>query len=267
MFEDKEWIKNIVNMRDEDEIVIPLYVQIYGKKYSLLELDTIKKRFSPSAFKIGYGTADALFMKNSFPTNRVRDFDVITVFMEYDSVNERQIRYMVFETGDVDVVEEDTLSKQIHTYFEVLFNNVQERVDAHFKALINTEFIPVIPKDPEPKKTETEDDMHMIDDSDDCDTDDDYLESDPLTELRREISEYSQDDEVEISSVDEDDIGDPTITSPIETNDSVYFDEITEYHGLVDGDNNPIELPAHGNPIIDIRDTDDEDYTTDFDIF
>ena len=89
MLENRDWIKNLVNMRDEDTIIIPLYIQIYGQKYSLLNLDEIKKRFSPSAFKIGYGTADAWFMKNSFPVNRINDFDLIDTFNEYDAKNGR----------------------------------------------------------------------------------------------------------------------------------------------------------------------------------
>ncbi len=125
-FDNKEWIMKIVNMRDEDQIIIPLYVQIYGKKYSLLELDQIKVRFVEATFKVGYGTADALFMPNSFPVNRVRDFDIINVFTEYDNVKDRTIRYMTFESGDVDVKEDNKLDEQIHMYFEALFNRQRD---------------------------------------------------------------------------------------------------------------------------------------------
>lgn len=228
MFNDREYIKKIVNMRDEDSIVIPLYVQIYGNKCSLLDLDTIKKRFSRSAFKVGYATADALFMNNSFPVNRIGEFDLVNTFTEYDESMERQIRYTVFEAGDVDVKENDKLSEEIHMYFECLFNNVRERVDAHFKSLIEQESVPLIPKHI-PVADENDEDIPYPSADDE---DDEYVEEDTLEDLRKEVAEYSQDDE------------DDYLSEGIEMGD-----------GQVD---------VLGNEVIEEYDT---DYSTDFDVF
>ena len=63
---DKETIIKIIKQRSDDEYVIPLYVKIYNKTYSILELDSIKD-FNQSSFKVGFGTASSMFMKNSFP--------------------------------------------------------------------------------------------------------------------------------------------------------------------------------------------------------
>lgn len=197
MFEDKDYIKNLVNQRDDDQIVIPLYIQIYGKKYSLLELKDVKVRFTEGAFKVGYGTADALFMPNSFPVKRINDFDVITVFTEYDNVKDRTIRYMVFESGNIDppadeyinfdTEENDKLSEQIRTYFEMLYNHTKNVVDEYFKSLIAEETVPIIPKE-EPKKEEPA-----------------VEGEDPLEALRKEVAEYSQDDDSEEESPFEED--------------------------------------------------------------
>lgn len=194
MFEDKDYIKNLVNQRDDDQIVIPLYVQIYGKKYSLLELKDVKVRFTEGAFKVGYGTADALFMPNSFPINRIRDFDVITVFTEYDDKKDRTIRYMVFESGNIDlpdVEEEDKLSEEICSYFDMLYTHVKDVVDDYFKSLIAEETVPIIPKE-EPKKEAPK-------------LNEETPEEDPLEALRKEVAEYSQDDDSEEESPFEDD--------------------------------------------------------------
>ena len=194
MFEDKDYIKNLVNQRDDDQIVIPLYVQIYGKKYSLLELKDVKVRFTEGAFKVGYGTADALFMPNSFPINRIRDFDVITVFTEYDDKKDRTIRYMVFESGNIDlpdVEEEDKLSEEICSYFDMLYTHVKDVVDDYFKSLIAEETVPIIPKE-EPKKEAPK-------------LNEKTPEEDPLEALRKEVAEYSQDDDSEEESPFEDD--------------------------------------------------------------
>ena len=194
MFEDKDYIKNLVNQRDDDQIVIPLYVQIYGKKYSLLELKDVKVRFTEGAFKVGYCTADALFMPNSFPINRIRDFDIITVFTEYDDKKDRTIRYMVFESGNIDlpdVEEKDKLSEEICSYFDMLYTHVKDVVDDYFKSLIAEETVPIIPKE-EPKKEAPK-------------LNEETPEEDPLEALRKEVAEYSQDDDSEEESPFEED--------------------------------------------------------------
>lgn len=136
---DKEKIMKLINMRDEDQIIIPLYVQIYGKRYSILELNDIKVRFTEGAFKIGYGTADALFMTNAFPIKRIHDFDIISVFTEYDDDTNRAIRYMVFESGNIDlpdVDENDKLSEEICACFDMLYVHTKGIVDKYIKNII-----------------------------------------------------------------------------------------------------------------------------------
>lgn len=261
MFEDKDYIKNIVGMRDDDAIVIPLYIQIYGQKYSLLELDTIKKRFSRSAFKVGYATADALFMNNSFPVNRIGEFDLVNTFTEYDESMERQIRYTVFESGDVDVKEDDKLGEEIHMYFECLFNNVRERVDAHFKSLIEQESVPLIPKQI-PVADENDEDIPYLSADDE---DDEYVEEDALEDLRKEVAEYSQDDDSEEESPFEDD--------PEEVDEEEASEVAFEF-----GDESEDEYPRVtgegilGQETVDFingegKYSDDNDYSTDFDVF
>lgn len=276
MFEDKDYIKNLVNQRDDDKIVIPLYVQIYGKKYSLLELKNVKVRFTESAFKVGYGTADALFMPNSFPVKRILDFDVITVFTEYDDKMDRTIRYMVFESGDLelpDAEEKDKLSEEIHGYFDMLYNHTKNVVDEYFKALIAEDTVPIIPKD-EPKKEES------------------VVEEDPLDELRKEIAEYSQDDEEspfeedpeeideeeasEVTFEFEDDSDDDTETVSgiiVETDRTgTEIRKATSVEFISQGETNDDYLSEgieFGNGQVDVlgNETNDEDYSTDFDVF
>lgn len=217
MFEDKDYIKNLVNQRDDDQIVIPLYVQIYGKKYSLLELKDVKVRFTEGAFKVGYCTADALFMPNSFPINRIRDFDIITVFTEYDDKKDRTIRYMVFESGNIDlpdVEEEDKLSEEICSCFDMLYTHVKDVVDEYFKSLIAEEDHPIIPKE-KPKKEgpkfneglrEYSGELSKYSSSWDPEfVNEETPEEDPLEALRKEVAEYSQDDDPEEESPFEED--------------------------------------------------------------
>jgi len=302
MFENKEYIKNIVSMRDNGEIVIPLYIQIYGQKYSLLELDTIKKRFSRSVFKIGFATADAFFMNNSFPVNRINEFNLINSFTEYDESMNRNIRYTVFESGDVDVKDNDKLGEEIHMYFDLLFNNVKERVDAYFKSLIEQETVPLIPRHI-PIADEKDDDIPYpsADDEDDEYYSEDKHEKeeipiqfgikgytgelsryssswdpkfvneetaeDPLDELRKEVEEYSQDEEDNNLLIVETDNTGTEITSATEATLDLPKDDYlseTEYPKVKYGS-------FIGNETVDFMNGEgkysDNDYPTDFDIY
>jgi hypothetical protein len=297
MLEDRTWVKNLINSRDDDEIIIPLYVQIYGKKYPLLKLDEIKKRFSPSAFKVGYGTADAWFMKNSFPVHRISEFDLVDTFSEYDSKNERNIRYTVFESGDVDTSEENKLNGEIHMYFDLLFNNVKERVDAYFRSLIESENVPIVPED-KPEKEEvplqvgikeytgelSEYSSSSIWDPKFVNEDD---EEDPLEELRKEVAEYSQDDEDDkLLIVETDNTGTEIVSATEATLDLPKDVEIGD--GLVDMFGNEVnddylseedgyprvtEGGIIGKETVDFINEEgkysdnNEDYSTDFDVF
>ena len=295
MLEDRTWVKNLINSRDDDEIIIPLYVQIYGKKYPLLKLDEIKKRFSPSAFKVGYGTADAWFMKNSFPVHRISEFDLVDTFSEYDSENERNIRYTVFESGDVDVSEENKLNEEIHMYFDLLFNNVKERVDAYFKSLIESENVPIVPED-KPKKEEVPmqvgikeyaGELSKYSSSWDPKFVNEDDKEDPLEELRREVEEYSQDDEDDkLLIVETDNTGTEIVSATEATLDLPKDVEIGD--GLVDMFGNEVnddylseedgyprvtEGGLIGKETVDFINgegkysDDNEDYSTDFDVY
>jgi len=336
MFENKEYIKNIVSMRDDGEIVIPLYIQIYGQKYSLLELDTIKKRFSRSVFKIGFATADAFFMNNSFPVNRINEFNLINSFTEYDESMNRNIRYTVFESGDVDVKDNDKLGEEIHMYFDLLFNNVKERVDAYFKSLIEQETVPLIPRHipiadendddiPYPSADDEDDEYvdeeeSIFEDDEDYDEeessevafefendyDDEYYSEDkhekeeipiqfgikgytgelsryssswdpkfvneetaedPLDELRKEVEEYSQDEEDNnLLIVETDNTGTEIVSATEATLDLPKDDYLseTEYPKVKYGS-------FIGNETVDFMNGEgkysDNDYPTDFDIY
>lgn len=257
MFDDKEWIKKLVNMRDEDQIVIPLYVQIYGKKYSLLELDTIKVRFSEGAFKIGYGTADGLFMPNSFPINRIRDFDVITVFTEYDNEKDRTLRYMVFECGNIDLPEEpDKLSEEIHGYFDMMYGHVKDVVNDYFKALIAEEEHPIIPKE-EPKKEEPIVDEEEEDEENDYL--DDYVEEDDEEESSEVAFEFEDDSDEDVETV-------PGLI--VETdNTGNEIKKATEVEFITQGNTEDDYLAELRQEVAEFQEEENEDYSTDFDIF
>ena len=257
MFEDKEWIKRMINMRNDNQIVIPLYIQIYGKKYSLLEMDKINKRFSESAFKIGYGTADGLFMNNSFPTEKANEFNIINSFSQYDNDKDVYIRYTVFESGMVED-DDNKLYEEINMWFNRLFNHVKDIVDSYFKSLISEENVPIIQK-AEPKKEDSKFNEGIREYSGELSNyssswnpefvNEETLEEDDIADNNNDILYASDNDNNDMDDVDNDSVFDDYEYNE----DDIYTDESSDVTMEFDDDDNDDSL--------------DEDFSTDFDIF
>lgn len=141
--ENHELITKLVNMRDDGEYVIPLYVQVYGKRYGILELDQITDRFTRNIFKVGFGVSNGLFVKDSFPPYELEYFNVVKSFICHDEETGADVCTSVIETGDVAMYMDrasDPLRGQISDYYNLLYDHVYKQVDQHIKSLITTDF-------------------------------------------------------------------------------------------------------------------------------
>lgn len=130
---DKELIKRIIDKRNDDEYVIPLYVKIYNNTYSLLELDSITD-YNPSSFKVGFGSSSSIFTKNSFITEYSFDFDIVNVFGIFSPSLNLNVLYNVFESTYVE--ECSDMHKQINYYVGLLEDRISKQVDIIKKELI-----------------------------------------------------------------------------------------------------------------------------------
>lgn len=131
-----ELIKRIICQRSDDEVVIPLYVKIYNDTYPILEIDNITQ-YNPTAFKIGFGTAHSMFMKNYFPPDRVREFDVVKSFDEFDNDSNCYVRYIVFESSYMnDDDNMGVISDQINNFMDILGKYISEKTEQHRKKML-----------------------------------------------------------------------------------------------------------------------------------
>lgn len=273
MINDKDKIKKIIDMREDDEIVIPLYVQINGKRYEILEMDKINVRFNPYTFNVGFGTSDSLFIKNSFPVNRISEFKLIEGFNVQDEDTLANIRYTIFESGYIDnVKDDDVLGNNINKYFECLYDKCKEYSDNYFKELISGNISLSMNSLNKPK--EDVKDIPVEEEKDDDilyatlgDDNPDYEESvnEPkkeevpmqigIKEYTGELSEYSSS-------------WDPKFFNEDDKED--YLDELRkEVEEYSQDDEYPkvTEGSLLGKETVDFINEDDDDYTTDFDIF
>lgn len=126
-----KFISRVINMRDENAYVIPLYVKVYNDTYSILELQDMKD-YNPASFKIGFGSSTSLFAKKSFPSQYAFDFDTVALYSEHDEDTGSATRFIVFETSDVDPSISE-FHQQLHAYYEMLSKHINEHVTQYKK--------------------------------------------------------------------------------------------------------------------------------------
>ena len=122
--DNKEAIVKLIDSRESDEFVIPVYVRIYNNRYFLHELDQIKE-YNPTSFKIGFGSSSSLFVKNSFPNQLILNYEEPVAFTECDENTGVATRYVLFEANDT-VPDDSDINKQIIFYAERIREYLEE---------------------------------------------------------------------------------------------------------------------------------------------
>ena len=130
-----EFIKKVIDSRDDNMLIIPLYVKIYHNTYSLIDLPDIRE-YNPASFKVGFGTSIGLEIKNSFPNNHLLDMDVIHIIRDVDKDTGVISKYLIFESDDVDG-NEDILFNQIHQYVTMIKDRCNMYYTKYKSSLVN----------------------------------------------------------------------------------------------------------------------------------
>lgn len=127
---DKNRIMELIDGRKCDSYIEPLYIKMYNDKYGLDEIKDIHD-FNPSAFKVGFGSSNGLFVKKAFQPTMATALDVITVFNMYKEDLQCSRNYYVFEMGYFVNTNPssnqyiDELYSQIEYYYEMLYNYLE----------------------------------------------------------------------------------------------------------------------------------------------
>ena len=125
--EDKDLIMKLINMRDKDEIIIPIYIRIGNNMYDLTEVDEIET-CSPSIFKVGFGSSDSVFVRNKFPKNRLINFNNAKIFNHFDEDKQCAVDYFVFESSFMEL-NDGILSDDINYWYNILLDYVMKHVE------------------------------------------------------------------------------------------------------------------------------------------
>ena len=160
---DKEFQKTLIDSRDDSMYLIPMYVIVCNKKYSILDIDSIKPRVSETLFKVGFGTSHSIISKpNNFPTGLFYNFNVTPLFTDTNEETDISTNYFVLEESafddyDVETEENPILGKiydEINTWIQRLYDMYRECLD-------NTQTETVVEE--EEDQSNTDDDLTYFD--------------------------------------------------------------------------------------------------------
>ena len=135
---DKEFQKTLIDSRDDSMYLIPMYVIVCNKKYSILDIDMIKSRVSETMFKVGFGTSHSIISKpNNFPTGLFYNFNVTPLFTETNGETDISTNYFVLEESafddyEVESEENPILAKiydEINSWIQLLYDVYRDCID------------------------------------------------------------------------------------------------------------------------------------------
>lgn len=136
---DEENIINLINAKRQDNLVIPLYVSVYGNPYSILEIKDINN-CTPSAFKVGFGASNkTMFSNERFPVERLVEFQNVKIFNRFNEEQQVNTNYFMFESSGIDEVKESQIGIEINGYISMLLEYVMTNVEKKRKERIQKE--------------------------------------------------------------------------------------------------------------------------------
>lgn len=135
--DNKEQIMKMMSAKHKDAYIVPMYIVIQNKSYLLSELNQLES-YNTSGMKMGFGAVNNLFDKKSLPNKYVGEFEVSTVFTNFDEDKNTMIRYMVFETGATDNENDvDEIHHQINMYYDQLKDYINQLYSEYRQRLMN----------------------------------------------------------------------------------------------------------------------------------
>lgn len=122
----KENAFKLMKARNDNEILIPVYVIVGDEKYSLSDIKSIAY-CSRSIFKVGFVTGVSLFGKNNFPENRLFEFDNQKLYTEFDIDRNVEYKCYVLETGLL--IKNDAFAKDVNNWIDLIFEKIMANVN------------------------------------------------------------------------------------------------------------------------------------------
>ena len=125
--EDKETIMKLIDIRNKDDLVVPVYLRVGNNTYYLSEVDEITS-CSPSIFKVGFGSSDSVFIRNKFPKNKLINFTNPRTFTNFNEEEQCATEYITFESSYLEYDRTD-LTNEISRWYFILLDYTMTHVE------------------------------------------------------------------------------------------------------------------------------------------
>lgn len=132
--EDKETIMKLIDIRNKNELVVPVYLRVGNNTYYLSEVDEITS-CSPSIFKVGFGSSDSVFIRNKFPKNKLINFTNPRTFTNFNEEEQCATEYITFESSYLEYDRTD-LTNEISRWYFILLDYTMTHVEKNKKLRI-----------------------------------------------------------------------------------------------------------------------------------
>ena len=143
---DHDLIMKLIKSRKKDAYITPMYVRNYNERYCINELTQITN-FNPSAFKVGFGVHISILDKFSFPNSLIHQFEPITAFSNFDEEKQISERFIIFETGQIDINMLEQASGKLYSVYTTDAANIKETAKLLSKATVTEQETKVSPID------------------------------------------------------------------------------------------------------------------------
>lgn len=127
-----ETFRKLIDLRDDEHFVMPLYVVVFNKRYLLTELDEISD-LSKETFRVGFGSSMERGKTNSFNASLLYKIPSIVSMFEHENDKYLKTNYIVFES-DRWTHESDEHMKifdDMNRYYDLLQKRVENIVNTN----------------------------------------------------------------------------------------------------------------------------------------
>lgn len=136
---DKDIIKNLIDNRNPEFFLMPLYVNLFGKKYAILDICNITQSVPKSAFRVGFGASHSIIGNKNFPTGEMYKYNCEESFKYTVEETGIETHYFIIEESLMNEDESNPIVSEINMWIDKLYSRVEEYVKAYKETLKNEE--------------------------------------------------------------------------------------------------------------------------------
>lgn len=127
---DKDIMKTLIDDRNPSHYLIPIYINLFGKKYAILDIGNITQSFPLSAFRVGFGTSHSVIGTKNFPTGEMYKYNCEESFKYTDEETSVDTYYFIIEESFMNE-SDNPIDKEINMWINALYNKVEDNVKRH----------------------------------------------------------------------------------------------------------------------------------------